>query len=207
MSGIFAKQICLNNACLHMFGLCISQKPLVFFNGYSQQDSLEIICGRSLPRKPTKIYSRILLRNFSWIYFQEILFNVFFYFLELTSDLLVRSFQDFFSDICSRWWWNINKNMSIQNIKIFPRNLQHLFLNNAYFAADIHISGLRIFTKAFGFFLGYFQQDLLGMIYGRSLLRKPTEIYSRIFFKELFVDIFPRNIIQHFLVVFVKDIP
>ena len=102
MSGIFAKQICLNNACLHMFGLRISQKPLVFFNGYSQQDSLEIICGRSLPRKPTKIYSRILLRNFSWIYFQEILFNVFCDFLELTSDLIVRSFQDFFSDICSR---------------------------------------------------------------------------------------------------------
>ena len=86
MSGIFAKKIWVNNACLpadvvgfliHMFGLHISQKPLVFFNGYSQQDSLEIICGRSLPRKPTKIYSRILLRNCSWIYFLEILFNVF----------------------------------------------------------------------------------------------------------------------------------
>ena len=76
----------LNNACfianvvgflIHMFGLRTSQKPLVFLNGYSQQDSLEIICGRSLLRKPTEIYSIIFLRNCSWIYFQEILFNIF----------------------------------------------------------------------------------------------------------------------------------
>ena len=96
--------------------------------------------------------------------------------------------------------------MSIQNIKIFPRNLPHLFLNNAYFAADIHISGLRIFTKAFGFFLGYFQQDLLGIIYGRSLLRKPTEIYSRIFlrnclwiyFQEILFNIFWLSLLKIF---------
>ena len=38
----------------------------------------------------------------------------------------------------------------------------------------------------------------------------PKKAYGNLFqniFKELFVDIFPRNIIQHFLVVFFKDTP
>ena len=47
------------------------------------------------------------------------------------------------------------------------RDICHkVFLNNACFAADvvgflIHILGLRIFPKSFGFFRGYSQQDLL----------------------------------------------
>ena len=160
---------------------------------------------------PKKAYENLFQDSFKEFFVdvfpRNIIQRFFCDFLELTiSDLLVRSFQDFFSDICSRCWWNINKNMSIQNIKIFPRNLPHLFLNNAYFAADIHISGLRIFTKAFGFFLGYFQQDLLGIIYGRSLLRKPTEIYSRIFlrnclwiyFQEILFNIFWLSLLKIF---------
>ena len=39
-----------------------------FFLGCSQQDLLEIICGRSLLRKATEICSRISLKNCLWIF-------------------------------------------------------------------------------------------------------------------------------------------
>ena len=58
----------------------------------------------------------------------------------------------------------------------------------------IHILGLRIFPKSFGFFLGCSQQDLLEIICGRSLLRKATEICSRISLKNC-LWIFPIHII------------
>ena len=58
----------------------------------------------------------------------------------------------------------------------------------------IHILGLRIFPKSFGFLLGCSQQDLLEIICGRSLLRKATEICSRISLKNC-LWIFPIHII------------
>ena len=58
----------------------------------------------------------------------------------------------------------------------------------------IHILGLRIFPKSFGFFLGCSQQDLLEIVCERSLLRKATEICSRISLKNC-LWIFPIHII------------
>ena len=58
----------------------------------------------------------------------------------------------------------------------------------------IHILGLRIFPKSFGFFLGCSQQDLLEIICGRSLLRKATEICFRISLKNC-LCIFPIHVI------------
>ena len=86
-----------------------------------------------------------------------------------------------------------------KNIRCFRDICHKLFLNNACFAADvvgfmIHILGLRIFPKSFGFFLGCSQQDLLEIICGRSFLRKATEICSRISLKNC-LWIFPINVI------------
>ena len=67
----------LNNACFaadvvglmtHTLWLLIFPKSFGFFLGCSQQDLLEIICGRSLPRKATEIPSNMLLQNCLWIF-------------------------------------------------------------------------------------------------------------------------------------------
>ena len=81
-----------------------------------------------------------------------------------------------------------HKYFYLRNIGYFRDICHKLFLNNARFAADvvgfmIHSLGLRIFPKSFGFFLGCSQQDLLDIICGGSLLRKATEICSRISLK------------------------
>ena len=86
-----------------------------------------------------------------------------------------------------------------KNIRCFRDICHKLFLNNACFAADvvgfmIHILGLRIFPKSFGFFPGCSQQDLLEIICGRSLLRKATEICFRISLKNC-LWIFPIRVI------------
>ena len=86
----------------------------------------------------------------------------------------------------------------LRNIGCFCDFCHEFFLNNACFAADvvgfmIHTLGLRIFPKSFGFFLGCSQQDLLEIICGRSLLRKATEICSRISLKNCLM--FPIDVI------------
>ena len=87
----------------------------------------------------------------------------------------------------------------LKNIGYFRDICHKIFSNNACFAPDvvgfmIHILGLRIFPKSFGFFLGCSQQDLLEIVCERSLLRKATEICSRISLKNC-LWIFPIHII------------
>ena len=94
---------------------------------------------------------------------------------------------------------NETKIFLLKNIGYFRDICHKLFSNNACFAPDvvgfmIHILGLRIFPKSFGFFLGCSQQDLLEIVCERSLLRKATEICSRISLKNC-LWIFPIHII------------
>ena len=75
-----------------------------------------------------------------------------------------------------------------KHIGYFRDFCRKLVSNNACFAAEIlgfmiHILGLRIFPKSFGFLLGCPQEALLEIICGRPLLRKSTEICSRISLK------------------------
>ena len=81
----------------------------------------------------------------------------------------------------------------LKNIGYFRDICHKLFLNNACFAADvvgfmIHILGLRIFPKSFGFFLVCSQQDLSEIMWEIP----PKKGYGNMLqnmFKELFVDI------------------
>ena len=110
----------------------------------------------------------------------------------VSSEFLLEQFVGSFHDFSERFVAGVNGTKSkiflFKNTGYF-RNICHkLFSNNACFAADvvgfiIRILGLSIFQKSLGFFLGCSHQDLLEIICGRSLLRKATEICSRISLK------------------------
>ena len=149
--------------------------------------------------RPRKYIPEHLFKNCLWRHFQQIFFN---FFCDFRRWLLVRSFQDFFCDICSRCWWNRIKNISIQNIKIlFPE--QCVFYSKCCGSFDSYV-WVAYFSKAFGIF----QWISPTRFVGDNLWEiPPKKAYGNLFhnmFKELFLDIFPRNIIQHFWLSLLK---
>ena len=116
----------------------------------------------------------------------------------------MRSFQDFFSDISLRI-----KNISMQNIKIFPGYLpQNIFEQCMFYSKCCGIFDSNVwvayFSKAFGIFEWIFPTRFVGDNLWEIPPKKAYGNLFQYFLKELFLDIFPRNIISHFWLFLLK---